>query len=161
MKKIILALIITAILVPMMYGQLTDAVDFKAVDITGNKIELFSSYKDKVILLDFWATWCGPCRREIPNLVDIKKTFKDDNFEIVSIALERGAGAFEKAKTFVKDNKMNWVHIIDQKTGMKVAQDYKIQYIPTMYIIKNGKILAAGAQGEKLKHQIKKYLGKD
>ncbi len=147
-------------LVPTMYGQLTDAVNFKAVDISGNNVELFA-YKDKIVLLDFWATWCGPCRREIPNLVDIKKTFKNDNFEIVSIALERGAGAFEKAKTFVKEHNMNWVHIIDNKVGMKVAQDYKIQYIPTMYLIKNGKILTAAAHGERLKLQIKKYLGKN
>ncbi|MCP5108018.1 MAG: TlpA family protein disulfide reductase, partial [bacterium] len=126
-------------------------------DIAGNKVNLYG-YKDKVVLLDFWATWCGPCRKEIPTLVDIKKTYGDAGFEIVSIALERGNDA--GAKKFVKENKMNWVHIINEKTGREIAQKYEIQYIPTMYLIKNGKILATGLRGEALKTKIKELLGK-
>lgn len=159
MKKIILSLAIVMMVVPAMFAQMGDATNFTAFDADGKKVDLFE-YKDKLVLLDFWATWCGPCRREIPNLVDIKNTFKNEPFEIISIALERGDAGFENAKQFVKDNKMNWVHIIDKTIGTKLAQDYRIQYIPTMYLIRNKKVLAVGATGEQLKAQIAKLLGK-
>lgn len=134
-----------------------EAANFSATDINGKTVEL-NGYKDKVILLDFWATWCGPCRREIPNLVDIKKNYANDPFEIVSIALERGPEA--DAKAFVEKYGMNWVHIIDNNKGREIANQYKIMYIPTMYIIKNGKILATGLRGEALKTKLKELLGK-
>ena len=159
MKKIVLSLVIVLMTVPVMFAQLGDATNFTAFDANGKKVDLFE-YKDKLILLDFWATWCGPCRREIPNLVNIKNTYKDEPFEIISIALERGDAGFENAKQFVKDNNMNWVHIIDKNTNMKIAQDYHIQYIPTMYLIRNKKVLSSGATGEQLKAQIAKFLGK-
>ena len=95
---------------------------------------------------------------EIPNLVDLKKTYGDAGFEIVSIALERSNDA--GAKEFVKKNKMNWIHIINEKDGREIAQKYEIQYIPTMYLIKNGKILATGLRGEALKTKIKELLKK-
>lgn len=159
MKKITFAWILIIIMtMPLLHGQDTgEAINFTAVDIAGNNVELFA-YKDKLVLLDFWATWCGPCRREIPNLIDIKNTYRDFPFEIVSIALERGTTA--AAMQFVKEQKMNWVHIINLTVGNQIAEKYQIKHVPTMFLIKNGKILASDLRGEELKEKIKELVTK-
>lgn len=131
--------------------------DFTARDIEGNKVSL-SSYSDKVVVLDFWATWCPPCRKEIPHLIDIKKTFKNKKFEIISVALERGSD--NAAVKFVKDKKMDWVHIIDKQKGQELAEAYNIKYIPTMFVIQNGEVVATGLRGDDLKNKLKELLGR-
>jgi len=158
MKKIVFLLLITALITTTLMSMEpgTKAVEFTAQDINGNVVRL-SDHNDKVILLDFWATWCGPCRREIPNLIAIKKEFKNKNFEIISIdGFERKGD--EPAKQFVKDNKMDWIHIIDRKVGYDISEKYKVEYIPTMYLIKNGKIVASKLRGEELKNKLKELL---
>ena len=155
MRKLIFLMILIVFVVAGVNAQTYDIIDFTVDDMNGNKIKL-SDFNDKVVILDFWATWCGPCRREIPNLIDIKNTFKNENFEIISIALERGSG--EKAVKFVKENKMKWVHITNREQTMELARKYQIRFIPTMYIIKKGKIVAAGLTGAALKRKIKELL---
>ncbi len=155
MKKLILILIIVFISVNI-FPLSGPALDFSAKDIDGNIVEL-SKLKGKVVILDFWATWCPPCIKEIPNLKKIYQEFKGDDFEIVSIALERKPK--EHAVKFVAENGMNWVHIIDKAKGREIATEYKIKYIPTMYVIgKKGDILASGLRGEKLKEKISELL---
>ena len=160
MKKPVspLVLIMVSLLLLPVSGTGTrdqEAIDFTAVDIAGNKIKL-SDFNDRVVVLDFWATWCGPCRREIPNLIDIKNTFKNKKFEIISIALERGSE--EAAIRFVKENRMNWVHIVDKQHAVSLAEKYQVMYIPSMFVIKNGKILASDLRGDELKNKIKELV---
>lgn len=132
-----------------------NATDFTAKDIQGKNVTL-SDYKDKLVVLDFWATWCGPCRKEIPNLIDIKNTFKAKKFEIISVnGFERDDSA---AVQFVKDQKMNWVHIIDKQVGKTLAEKYNVTFIPSMFLIKDGKIIASGLRGEELKKKIAELL---
>lgn len=159
MKKIVVLLIILALCASFLVGQSIGdkAVDFTAQDINGTIVKLFEMSKEKVILLDFWATWCGPCRREIPHLIEIKKEFKNKNFEIISIdGFERRGD--EPAKKFVRDNRMNWVHIIDQKVGYAISKKYGVRGIPAMFIIENGKILAANLRGDQLKLKLRELL---
>lgn len=159
MKRAILVLVVMIMVTPFLSGQETTetmaAINFIAQDSAGNNVEL-AAYKDKVVLLDFWATWCGPCRREIPNLLDIKDTFKNAPFEIISIALERGNT--DTVRQFVKEQKMNWVHIIDLSACQQIAEKYQIRYIPAMFLIKNGKILASDLHGEELKEKIRQLV---
>lgn len=161
MKKAILVLVVMIIVMPFLCGQETTgtmaAINFIARDSAGNNVEL-AAYKDKIVLLDFWATWCGPCRQEIPNLLDIKDTFKNYPFEIISIALERGST--DTVKRFIEEQKMNWVHIIDLEACRQIAEKYQIRYIPTMFLIKNGKILASDLRGQVLKETIKQLVFK-
>lgn len=152
-----MTLILTILLISANIFPLSGpAIDFKAMDIEGNTTEL-SKFKGKVVILDFWATWCPPCIREIPNLKKIYKKYKNDDFEIISVALERKPK--EHAIKYVDENGMDWVHIIDKAKGREIATEYKIRYIPTMYIInKKGDIVASGLRGEKLGEKISELL---
>ncbi len=156
MKKLILVVMIVFFIAVYFLPLSGSAIDFNTKDIKGNSVVL-SKFKGKVVILDFWATWCPPCRKEIPNLKKIYSEFKGDNFEIISIALERRPS--EYAKKFIKENGMNWIHIVDKEEGRRIAKDYKIRYIPTMYVInKRGDIVESGIRGEKLKERIIELL---
>lgn len=161
MKKIVLSIMI--IIVVMIVGfsigvqgaTSSDAIDFSAMDMNGKRITL-SDYKDKVIILDFWATWCPPCRAEIPNLKSIKEKFRNKKFEIISIAgFERNNSGIVN---FIRDNQMDWIHIIDKTTAFEIAQKYNVTLIPTVYVIKNGKIIASELRGKELENSITRLL---
>ncbi len=155
MKKIMLLMLILIVSLNM-FGVAETATDFNAKDINGKNIQL-SKFKGKVVILDFWATWCRPCINEIPNLKNIYKKFKNEKFEIISIALERKPS--EYAIGFVKENKMGWIHIIDKDKGREIATAYKIRYIPSMFVLNSkGEIVATGLRGESLLKKISELL---
>ncbi|MCX6555637.1 MAG: TlpA disulfide reductase family protein [Candidatus Aminicenantes bacterium] len=129
--------------------------DFSAKDVSGRSVKL-SELKGKVVLLDFWATWCPPCRVEIPNLLGIFRNFKDKDFVMISISLDRDLQA---ARLFVKDKKMDWLQIIDLETGQAIAALYQVEYIPSTFIInRRGKIEASHLLGGELKNKIAALL---
>ncbi|MCJ7482252.1 MAG: TlpA family protein disulfide reductase [Thermodesulfovibrionales bacterium] len=129
--------------------------DFETKDIAGKAMKL-SELKGKVVLLDFWATWCPPCRVEIPNLLGIFRQFKNRNFVLISVSLDRDLQA---ARKFVKDKEMDWVHIIDMEAGREIATLYQVEYIPSTFIIgRKGNIEARQLRGDELKDKIASLL---
>ena len=129
--------------------------DFEAKDITGQSVKL-SDFKGKIVLLDFWATWCPPCRVEIPNLLEINRKFKSKKFVLISVSLDRDLSA---ARQFVKDKEMDWVHIIDLEACRKIATLYQVEYIPSTFLIsRDGKIEASQLRGDELKDKITALL---
>ena len=127
-------------------------------DLAGKAVSL-SEYKGKVLLLDFWATWCGPCVAELPNVQEAYKKYHEKGFEIVGISLDR---ATDKAKleTFIHEKGMPWRQIYDGKYWQSVnAVKYGVRAIPfTLLIGKSGKIAAVGARGEALAPAIEAAL---
>jgi thiol-disulfide isomerase/thioredoxin len=129
--------------------------DFTATAISGAQLTL-SGLKGKVVLLDFWATWCPPCRVEIPNLLEIHRKFKDKGFVLVSVSLDRDLAG---ARKFVKDKEMDWVHIIDWDVCRDIAGKYGVEYIPSTFLInRKGKLEAIQLRGSELEDRIAALL---
>lgn len=130
-------------------------IDFKAVQPDGTVMRL-SDYvgKGKYILVDFWASWCGPCREEIPHLKDLWYEFKGDNFDIV------GAPVFDKPENTqeaVDEFKIPWKQILSVPES--VPEAYGFNYIPYIILISpDGTILERDLRGEAVREAVKKYL---
>jgi len=115
---------------------------------SGDTIVL-SSLRGKIVLLDFWASWCSPCRRENPNLVSNYKKYKDKGFEIFQVSLDKTKAAWIKG---IEDDDLEWIHVSDvQYWNSIVVPIYNIQGIPMSYLLdKEGKIIAHNLRGELL-----------
>jgi peroxiredoxin len=139
------------------------APDFTMATLDGGTFKL-SDQKGKVVLIDFWATWCGPCRVELPNVVKMWNEVKDKGLVLVGISLDRDTDqekAVDTVKKFAPENGMTWTHIVDGKYWQaEVAQLYQVEAIPqTVLVGKDGKIVALGLRGEKLAEKVKELLG--
>ncbi|MFI5160021.1 MAG: redoxin domain-containing protein [Sphingobacteriales bacterium] len=137
------------------------APDFEQRDTTGHLVRL-SSFRGKYVLLDFWASWCGPCRQESPNLVNAYNRFKDKNFTIVSVSLDKPDGGFDWLNAIRMDHLNNWTHLSDLKFwNNAVAQLYFVQGIPKNFLIDpTGKIVAQDLRGDDLTTKLEEVLGK-
>jgi thiol-disulfide isomerase/thioredoxin len=111
------------------------APDFTLNTLDNQEITL-SKLKGKVVLLDFWATWCGPCRESIPHLIHLYKTYRESGFEIIGISLDKGDP--QVVRNFAKSLEIPYPIVIGPE---KVMRDYKVTKIPTSFLIdKEGKI---------------------
>ena len=126
----------------------TTAPDFAMADTTGTQISL-SSFRGKYVLIDFWASWCIPCRAENPTLVKIMKKYKSRNFTILSISLDNEKKPWLKA---INSDDLEWTHLSDLSGwGNPVRLNYYITLIPNNYLVApNGKIIARNLQGDQL-----------
>lgn len=130
--------------------------DFTQENLQGQAVKL-SDYKGKIVLLDFWASWCGPCRADNPKLLAIYQEFHDQGFEILGVSLDTRKEHLQEA--VIKD-KLLWTNVSDYKGDKnRVALTYGVTGIPDNFLIdKNGNIVARGLRGEKLKEKLKTLL---
>ncbi len=137
----------------------TEAVDFTQPDTAGTPVSL-SSFKGKYVLVDFWASWCGPCRNENPTVVENYNKFRSKNFTVLGVSLDR-PGQKEKWVEAINHDGLTWSHVSDlQFWNNAVALLYHIQSIPqNMLIDPSGKIIARNLRGSELQTKLCEVLG--
>lgn len=128
--------------------------DFKVKDRTGKEVSLSELRQGKkYVLIDFWASWCNPCRKEIPNLKKLYAQYSGKGFEIVSISIDQKKADWEKA---LKEEGLTWPNFLDE-TG--VAALYKVKFVPTMYLITaDGVMVGENLRGEALATKLKELF---
>lgn len=134
------------------------AIDFSQNDTAGVPVKL-SSFRGKYVLLDFWASWCGPCREENPNLVKAFAKYNQKGFEILGVSLDRDNGKEKWLASIHKDG-LSWTHVSDLNYWNNgAAKIYGVMFIPQNFLIDpKGKIIAKNLRGEELDKKLRELF---
>ncbi len=157
-----LLVIVVALLSSLSTVKAQPPVGSKAPDVSlpnaKGEIVNLSSLRGKVVLLDFWASWCGPCRQNNRRMIPVYKQYKDKGLEVYAVSIDGNKNAWSRA---VEQDKMDWLQVIDVKAerGNELTQTWNLQYIPSTFLIdKEGKIVAVGPEKDELEKWLKKLL---
>ena len=151
---IFLLLLSTIVKAQVKVGQL--APDISLPDTKNNVVKL-SSLKGKVVLIDFWASWCMPCRVSIPSVVKLYDKYKSKGFEVYGVSIDDKKNAWQKA---IKQDNINYIQVND-KAGWyaKVTEVYGVNEIPATFLIdKKGTIIAINLEGQELEDKINELI---
>ena len=135
----------------------TEAPEIALKNPDGVEMKL-SSLRGKYVLVDFWASWCSPCRHENPNVVRLYNKYKDKGFTIMSVSLDSDIGAWKNA---IKEDGLVWPNHVSDLSGWDSSMPnlYGFQSIPhTVLVDKEGKIIEAGLRGESLEQKLKELI---
>jgi len=132
------------------------AQSFEAPTPDGDMLSLEDAM-GKLTLIDFWASWCKPCRIENPNVVKVFNEYKDDGFSIISVSLDKNERGWKKA---IKEDNMDWYHVSNLKFWSEpIAKEWGVRSIPATFLIdEDGIIIAKDLRGDALKQKVKEYL---
>jgi peroxiredoxin len=135
------------------------APDFSMNDSQGNKVSLSSKVGAKLLLVDFWAGWCAPCRKENPNVVKVYQEFHSKGFDILGVSLDQTEAQWKKA---IADDNLTWTHVSDLKYwNNEAARLYSVNSIPANFLLdKDGIIIAKNLRGEELYNKVKEGINK-
>ncbi|RKU15748.1 hypothetical protein C6501_06175 [Candidatus Poribacteria bacterium] len=132
------------------------APDFQVKDLKGEELSL-KKYRGQVVLLDFWATWCGPCLKELPNVKRTYQKYKDQKFQIIGISLD---GSKQPLETFIERENLAWIHYWDQ--SQKITAQYGVRGIPSIFLIDGeGVIRKTNLRGHSLETAVAELVGEN